>query len=85
MLKILLLTALVLIFIDGFSQSLVINEILTSNKTIISDGFGEYDDWIEIYNNSNESFNLGGMYITDDINNPTKHKIEQAKFLNIYY
>lgn len=79
MLKILLLTALVLIFIDGFSQSLVINEILTSNKTIISDGFGEYDDWIEIYNNSNESFNLGGMYITDDINNPTKHKIEQTK------
>ena len=54
MLKSLILTALLLVSIDGFSQSLVINEILTSNKSIISDGFGEYDDWIEIYNKADE-------------------------------
>ncbi len=45
---------------------LVINEIMASNETIVADQDGEFDDWIELYNNSNETLNLDGLYLSDD-------------------
>ena len=60
------------------TQSIVINEIQVSNKKTISDGFGEFDDWIEIYNSSNKSVDLTGMFLTDDLSNPTKHQISSS-------
>jgi len=32
------------------STSLFINEIMPVNSAVIADDFGEYDDWIELYN-----------------------------------
>ena len=40
-----------------------------------ADGFGEYDDWIEFYNASEDSLQLGGMFLTDDKEQITKHEI----------
>ncbi len=65
------------IFPDCFSQSLVINEVLASNKKAHYDGFGEFDDWIEIYNPLDSPVNLGGMFITDDLTNPSKYQFSQ--------
>ena len=62
----------------GFSQDVFINEIQVSNKKTISDGFGEFDDWIEIYNPTSKAVNLSGMYLTDDLSNPTKHQISSS-------
>ncbi len=45
---------------------LFINEFLASNDADTSDAFGEFDDWIEIYNPGPEAVNIGGMYISDD-------------------
>jgi len=45
----------------------VINEFLASNDTCFVDNYGEYDDWIEIYNAGNIAGDIGGMYITDDL------------------
>ena len=42
------------------------------NTSINTDEMGEYAPWIEIYNNSPDSVDLGGMFLTDDYNNPTK-------------
>ena len=50
------------------SSDLVINEFLASNGTIATDQDGEYDDWIELYNNSSESIDLEGYYLSDDLN-----------------
>jgi hypothetical protein len=33
---------------------------------------GTYPDWIELYNAGNETINLGGMYLTDDLADSTK-------------
>lgn len=55
--------------------SIVINEILASNHDNYSDGFGETDDWIELYNTTSERIDLGGFFLTDDLNNPTRYKI----------
>lgn len=51
---------------------LVINELSAVNNTIEADQDGEYDDWIELYNNSGEAISLTGYYLTDDISEPTK-------------
>lgn len=48
-----------------------INEVVSNNKSIIRDS-GDYYDYIEIYNSSNESINLDGFYLSDDINDLKK-------------
>jgi|TARA_B100001057_G_scaffold490722_1_gene579570 hypothetical protein len=46
-------------------KGLIINEFLASNDACCSDNFGDYDDWVEFYNDSNEPIDIGGMYFTD--------------------
>ena len=57
------------------AQALFINEFLASNDSCLADEFGEYDDWIEIYNAGTTPVDIGGMYITDDLTNPTAWQI----------
>jgi hypothetical protein len=45
---------------------LVINEFMASNNTTVMDQDGEFEDWIELYNNGTSSIDLSGYYITDD-------------------
>jgi CotH kinase protein/Lamin Tail Domain/Secretion system C-terminal sorting domain len=52
--------------------SIVINEIMPSNKITIADANGQFDDYIELYNNTNTSINLSGLYLSDDKNNLSK-------------
>ncbi|MCD4664817.1 MAG: CotH kinase family protein, partial [Bacteroidales bacterium] len=51
---------------------LFINEFMADNDNIIADPQGEYDDWIELYNGGTQYINMGGKYITDDLNNPVE-------------
>jgi hypothetical protein len=53
-------------------EGLFINEIMASNSVSFQDLFGEYDDWFEIYNSTNETIVLSGMYLTDKPDNLTK-------------
>ncbi len=48
---------------------------MAENDSIFADSFGEYDDWIEIYNSGASAVNLAGYYITDDDSIPTKYQI----------
>lgn len=52
--------------------SLVINEFMASNDVTASDQDGEYDDWIEFYNNSDSDIDLTGYYLSDDADDLTK-------------
>lgn len=56
------------------AQGLVINEFVASNDStsMIADDFGEYDDWVELYNNSDQVLDLSGYYFSDDIADPLK-------------
>ncbi|MEZ5043203.1 MAG: HYR domain-containing protein [Saprospiraceae bacterium] len=56
-------------------SQLFINEFLASNDAGIIDDFGELEDWVEIYNGGSQAVDIGGLFITDDINNPTKHQM----------
>lgn len=57
------------------NAQILINEVQSSNLNSLADNFGEYDDWIELYNNSNIAIDLAGYFLTDDINNPAQHMI----------
>jgi hypothetical protein len=61
----------------NYGISLVINEFVASNNSSsgIKDEYGDYDDWIEIYNFGDTPINLAGMYLTDNLSNPTKWQI----------
>jgi len=51
------------------------NEILVLNDSNYVDDFGQHSSWIEIMNSSYSNVNIGGCYLTDDLNNPTKYWI----------
>jgi len=55
---------------------LVINEFMASNSNSFADPEGDYDDWIEIYNSGSYTVDLEGMYLTDDLETPTKWRID---------
>lgn len=44
----------------------LINEISSSNTSIIQNGLNNYDDWIEIYNAGVAPVNLSGFHLSDD-------------------
>ena len=56
-------------------QGLYINEFMASNASVIADEYGEYEDWIEIYNNSGSEVWLGSRYMSDDLEEPSKGKL----------
>ena len=49
----------------------VINEFMAQNDSI-ADPAGEYDNWIEIHNNTANTVSLGGMYLSNVASQPTK-------------
>ncbi|MCE7863071.1 MAG: T9SS C-terminal target domain-containing protein [Bacteroidetes bacterium CHB5] len=53
---------------------LIINEVAASGSTAV-DEFGEAEDWIEIYNSSSQPVDLGGLFITDNLQSKLKHQI----------
>ncbi len=58
-------------------QELFINEFMASNSATITDPhFNNYADWIEIYNSGSTSINLKDYYITDNLSQPQKFKIQ---------
>ena len=65
--------------ISAQKKSIIINEVLASNSKGYSDGFGEHDDWIELYNLTDSSIQLSGMFLTDDPEEPTKHEIGNSE------
>jgi hypothetical protein len=55
---------------------IVINEFLASNSGAkCVDPEGEPDDWLELYNWGDAPFDIGGMYLTDDLLQPAKWQI----------
>ncbi|RKZ00513.1 MAG: hypothetical protein DRQ13_00300, partial [Ignavibacteriae bacterium] len=51
---------------------LVINEFMADNDTVVPDPSGEYDDWVEFYNNSNSTISLNGYFLSDESSDLTQ-------------
>jgi autotransporter-associated beta strand protein len=53
----------------------VISEFLASNHNGLKDQNSDSSDWIEIYNTTSASINMGGWYLTDKATNLTKWQV----------
>jgi hypothetical protein len=68
----------------------VINEFMADNTKTQKDPSDQFEDWIELYNNSNRSIDLSGLYLTDDENYlnkwaiPNGTNIQANQFLIIW-
>lgn len=67
--------------INSFAQ-VVINEYSCANTSTYADNFSKYEDWIEIYNSGAGPVNIGGYYLSDRLNQPTKWMIPAGTSLN---
>ena len=69
--------------------SLFINELMALNEMTIADEYGEFDDWLEIYNGTPDPWDLAGFHLSDEPNNPDKFPlpnilIEPGDFLLVW-
>ncbi|MBI4327610.1 MAG: lamin tail domain-containing protein, partial [Chloroflexi bacterium] len=50
----------------------LINEFMASNTGTLADPQGEFDDWIELHNVTDQEVDLTGHYLSDEPTNPRK-------------
>ncbi len=51
---------------------LYLNEFMADNLTTIPDEFGQYDDWVEIYNGGQDPIPLAGLRLSDNLTVPNR-------------
>ena len=57
------------------AEALVANEIQVANIDRFIDHSFNYGAWLELYNTTDKTVNLGGLYLSDDPDYPTKYMI----------
>ena len=69
--------------------TVVISEFMAINNSTLTDEDGTYSDWIELYNSSTNTVNLGGWYLADKATNLTHWQFPStnlgpSKFLVVF-
>ncbi|MDX1430058.1 MAG: CotH kinase family protein, partial [Rhodothermales bacterium] len=76
MTRLLLTLACALAAGTGHAQTVLVNEFMAANDTTIADPeFGDYSDWLELYNPGPTTVDLGGYFLTDEPSEPTRWRI----------
>ena len=60
------------------TENVLINEVLARNDVTNMDEQGEFDDWLELYNVSEDTVILDNHFLTDDPENFTKWKFPES-------
>jgi len=61
------------------TENVFINELLASNVSGITDESGRHEDWIELYNAGDRPVDVGGLYLTDNLGDPMRHRIPDGE------
>lgn len=56
-------------------SDLIISEVMPAGEGTVVDGFGRHAGWIEVYNTSYGTVDIGGCFFTDDITDLTKSPV----------
>lgn len=72
--KKLVLAACLLLASEWSIAQLKINEYSCANFNSVADNFGEFEDWVELYNPGSSAVPLSGYYLSDDAGDPTKYQ-----------
>ncbi|MEL6944468.1 MAG: lamin tail domain-containing protein, partial [Bacteroidota bacterium] len=62
-------------------KDLVINELMASNETTATDQNDEYEDWIELYNNTDQAIDLTDYSLSDNVQNLGKYTFPEGTTL----
>ncbi|MBU1679065.1 MAG: CotH kinase family protein [Bacteroidetes bacterium] len=82
-------TIFLLSAVSIFPQSLLINEVMTSNASTLADQNGNYPDWLEVFNPGTSGLNLGFYFLSDDFSNLQKWRfpdtiIQSGQYLTVF-
>ncbi len=66
-------------------KDLIINEASNSNYKYLAQNGGQHYDWIELYNNSNETINLSDYCLTTNINSICMYNLEKKELKSKEY
>jgi hypothetical protein len=56
----------------GTNSPVILNEVMASNVATLADPQGEFDDWIELRNLTDQDVDLTGRHLSDEPGNPRK-------------
>lgn len=56
-------------------KKLRINEVMVENTSSVTDEYGQHSAWIELFNGNFAPLDISSVYLTNDINNPTKYPV----------
>jgi hypothetical protein len=59
-----------------------INEVSAANSIYVNEFF-KRNDWVELYNTTDQDLDVEGMYLSDNADNPKKYRISKADGLSI--
>ena len=54
-----------------------VNEVSAGNTVFVSEEW-KRSDWLELYNNTDETLDFDGLFVSDDINQPYKYQIRKS-------
>lgn len=63
------------------TTSMKLNEVLVVNEDNFVDDYGKRHPWLELYNSSAGTVDLGGCYLTNEKGNPKKYMIPKGDVL----
>ena len=75
------LTLAFILFFHFVSGQILINEYSGANYDAFQDNYGEYEDWLELYNTTGAAIDLNGWYLSDKSTNPLKWQFPSS-FIN---
>jgi hypothetical protein len=67
--------------VSSVPGEIVINEFLAVNQNDTIDEEGQHEDWIELYNTTDQQVDLFGLFLTDDFTNPMKFAFPENTFI----
>ena len=63
-------------------SQVVVNEFSAANYDFFQDNYGEYEDWVELYNTSSSDIDLNGWYLSDKSTNITKWQFPSSYIIS---
>ncbi len=57
--------------------TIVISEVMAADQAILADCFGDFSDWVELYNSGETAVELAGWYLSDDHSETMKWAIPE--------
>lgn len=60
---------------------IVINELLAVNKDNVLDEYNDHEDWLEIYNTTNQTIDMNNVYLSNTLNNTLKWKFPSNTYI----